>query len=597
MLDEIGRLAARLTYDFRATANPDDPLVDRWPEWVAYYRMKAAIAAAVRPESICEIGVRYGYSAAAFLHGAGEACYTGIDLDTATFGGVPGALAWARRILPADRCTFHVGDSQQMTRLPGGPYDLVHIDGQQNGDGTWHDLELAAGQARWVLLDGYFWTRPNMLAATEWLLRNQARVEWYGVLTGYGGELLVKLRPNVVALTEGAGTRSADLITSYDAGYYCGDCGGHEGFRRHGGKRLDDVRLRAVAALGALAAGGRVLDLGCGRGELAYHFARQGFAVTAVDYSTDAIALARSCFAGEEALLSRVTFVTGDINVVPLEGPYDLVVAADLVEHLAPEEVERLYARVARELAPGGRLIVHTYPNRWLYRWNWPRLRRQAAAAGGWLPPDPRTPYERLMHINEQSPRVLRDQLRRAFPAVALWLADPEEPEGTLRGRLRPSAARTLRDIFAVASATPIDTVAIRGLLAMEAIAPATAAGVVLRALHVPTCVPAGREFTVEVAVENRTAPTLTSFPPDPVRLAYHWRDRSSTALVWDGVRSPLVPPLPGGRSARYRMTVVAPAGPGGWHLELSLVQERRLWFHQVAGFTAPVLDVEVVEA
>lgn len=596
MLDEIARVAARLTYDFRETANPDDPLKDSWPEWVPYYRLKAAIAAALRPATICEIGVRFGYSAAAFLHGAPDARYVGIDLDVATFGGVEGALSWARRILPADRCELHVADTQRTQRLPGGVYDLVHVDGQQDGDGTWHDLDLSAAQGRWVLLDGYFWTRQNMLAATEWLRANRLAVEWFGVIPGHAGELLVKMRAMPAASTVGVVTRSADLAASYTAEYYRADCGGYDAFQRHGGKRLDDLRLRAVAALGAVATGGRMLDLGCGRGELTYHFARSGFEVTAVDFSPDATVLARSCFAGEEHLLERVTFVSGDVNRVALKGRYDLVVAADLVEHLMPDEVARLYERVSAHLAPGGHLIVHTFPNYWFYCWSYPRLRRQAAAAGAWLPPDPRTPYERMLHINEQSPRVLRAQLSRVFPAVQLWFADATHPAGTLGRRARLAEARTLRDLFAVASHAPLDPARLRALLTMAPFPLDAPAAVTVRCMAAPVSAVARREFTVEVAVENRAATTITSFPPHPVHLSYHWRRDGASTEQWDGRRSPLLPPLPPDRSAAYRMTVEAPPQPGRWHLELSLVQEGLLWFEQAPGFVAPSVPLLITE-
>ena len=43
----------------------------------------------------------------------------------------------------------------------------------------------------------------------------------------------------------------------------------------------------------ALKDGGNILDLGCGRGEIAYQGAKHGFKAVGLDYSAEAIALAK----------------------------------------------------------------------------------------------------------------------------------------------------------------------------------------------------------------------------------------------------------------------------------------------------------------
>ena len=65
-----------------------EELLERWyvadpfrptEEALRYYEMKHAIVKRLRPESICEIGVRAGYSLYAFLSAAPAAEYLGID--------------------------------------------------------------------------------------------------------------------------------------------------------------------------------------------------------------------------------------------------------------------------------------------------------------------------------------------------------------------------------------------------------------------------------------------------------------------------------------------------------------------------------------
>lgn len=105
----------------------------------------------------------------------------------------------------------------------------------------------------------------------------------------------------------------------------------------------------------AAAIGPRVLELGCGEGDLAWDLARRGLEVTGVDLSPERIrgAAARS---GDSAAASP-QFVVGDLNTMELpSGPFDGVVAHDALHHVI--ELDALFARVARVLRPGGTLLV-----------------------------------------------------------------------------------------------------------------------------------------------------------------------------------------------------------------------------------------------
>ena len=152
MLDRIMEITRASDYDFRDTAYPDDPLKDRFEEWVPYYRLKWAIARALQPRRILEVGVRYGYSALAFLNACPSAHYIGIDVDGDTFGGQSGAIKHARQATRGFQAEFLVADSQLMYQFPGGVYDLIHLDGQQDEVGWHHDLKLALNRARCILM-------------------------------------------------------------------------------------------------------------------------------------------------------------------------------------------------------------------------------------------------------------------------------------------------------------------------------------------------------------------------------------------------------------------------------------------------------------
>ncbi len=99
----------------------------------------------------------------------------------------------------------------------------------------------------------------------------------------------------------------------------------------------------------------RILDLGCGYGYLALMmtFLSSGRRVTGVDYDEEKIETARHCFSMNE----RVDFSCADIRDVNYEG-YDVIVIADVLHYLLPEDQERVIRRALGALPQGGRLII-----------------------------------------------------------------------------------------------------------------------------------------------------------------------------------------------------------------------------------------------
>lgn len=598
MIDRILQHCRVSDYDFRLIANPADQLAHLFPDWVSYYRMKGAIAQALQPKTILEIGVRYGYSGAAFLHGCPAAHYTGIDLDADSFGGTKGAIDWARRILPAGQHELIVANTQSMTRLPGGIYDLIHVDGQQDGDGTFHDLEMAIRQGRHVLVDGYLWTAQNFRAASEFLLQHKESIDYYVVIPSYAGELLIKVREAALLppLHSSAGVESGAIRKSYTASYYLRDCGGWDSFGQSRGRELRDARLRSVFDLTMMHQPRRVLDLGCGRGEIAYQAAAQNCEVVALDYSPDAIEIARSSLADAPAeIRDRITLLCEDATKINLPQPVDVALAGDLIEHMAPAELDKLYAAVARQLTPAGMFVIHTFPNKWYYDYDYPRRRRIAASVGAYLPPNPRSRYERLMHINEQSPRVLRRQLQKHFPHVLLWFGSPEDPASSLQRRHSPRELAAQRDLFVLASPVPINQAEVQRLFAHSFLSQDDVAAVRLESTQKNLRLPAGACAHLDVVLRNDSPHALSSTRPRPVYFAYHWlRASSREMVVFDGQRSPLVPTLPPASSRRYTPSFLTPADSGDYLLQMSLVQEGVRWFDSTNPHALIEVEVQV---
>lgn len=576
LADQVLSAAAGATFDFRSIASPGDPDAHLFEEWVDRYRRAWALARVLEPDTVLGIGTGYGYTAAALLSARPGATYVGIDpADPA--GDEAGR--WAAGILDGFDATLATAAP------PSGTFDLVHVGGAGDGDRLFADLELALAHGRYVLVERYD-DRTRFLAANEFLFQHRDELRSSSTLLGPTAELLVEVGDEVVG-QPGSTTTSGELRHLYDARYFLQDCAGHDAYKRSHGARIRDPRLAAVASIGGLVNPQRVLDLGCGRGELTFHFARHGARVTGVDYSPEAVQLAEACFAGAPDLRARVDLLVGDVCTVPLDGPFDLAVASDLVEHLTPGELDLLYGRVAGGLSDDGVLVVHTFPNRWYYEREYPRRRAQAAALGAYLPPEPRSRYERLMHINEQSPDDLRHQLGKHFASVVVWYGEPAD----LGRTLEPSASGDLDvapGLYALASQTAVDAATLRAAMAMTPLMASDVAGVNLRVTSCPDRAGSGHAFEATVRIDNGGSRALRSNGPNPFHLSYRWLDRDGRVVVADGRRTLVFPWLPAGASEEYDVAVDPPDEPGDYVLRLTAVQELVAWFDHLAE------DVEV---
>ncbi len=208
----------------------------------------------------------------------------------------------------------------------------------------------------------------------------------------------------------------------YSREYFLSDCEGFVQYNASRGRVLSP-RLKKIFALGGCAAGARVLDIGCGRGELVLHAAASAARGIGIDRSSAAIDLSRDSLRvwsrKEPGIKERADFIQGDCASLPfLPGAFDVVFLSDIIEHLRPPELEKTLSAVQRVLKPQGKAVVHSSPNRLFMRYGLRLYSFLGRLYGKKLPWDMRSRLpagcQKGFHCNEQTVRSLAAALRKA---------------------------------------------------------------------------------------------------------------------------------------------------------------------------------------
>lgn len=223
----------------------------------------------------------------------------------------------------------------------------------------------------------------------------------------------------------GAGRAMADLRDDAYARYvsaFKADSATRDGRALRHYLRWCAVRYRPF--LDALPKDARVLDLGCGGGDVLRLLESRGHRAEGIDISEEQVRLA-----SRSGLNARTADAVEFLSVHP--AAYDGIVALDFIEHFAKDELLPLLRAIGGALKPGGWLLIQT-PN------------GQGLFASQII-------YGDLTHMTILNPRSLRQGLSLAgFEDIRILEAGPAPlgPSDTLRSVLWPivrAAARALR--------------------------------------------------------------------------------------------------------------------------------------------------------
>lgn len=233
----------------------------------------------------------------------------------------------------------------------------------------------------------------------------------------------------------------------YTEEYFRTACEGFDEFNTSEGEQLSR-RLASAFSLAKVEPGMKVLDVGCGRGEILRHAARLGADAFGIDYAPVAVSLSQKVIESmDPSVTPGATAVSlADAKHLPFPTEsFDRVLMFDVVEHLHPWELDVALKEVYRVLKPDGMFIVHTAPNIWYdkYAYPWVRRIRTLMGQGAKYPANPRNflvEVNEHVHVNEQSMWSMRQTLNKAGFRGKVWLESPPQ-----KGGQNPALIESLR--------------------------------------------------------------------------------------------------------------------------------------------------------
>lgn len=376
------------------------------------------------------------------------------------------------------------------------------------------------------------------------------------------------------------------LKKDYNAAYYLNDCGGYKDFKLSNGKILD-IRLQKLLYFLDPQKDDIILDVGCGRGEFANAISHYCKKVIAIDYSNDAISIAKKTFGENE----RVEFICGDIMELEPKKAYDKIIMADVFEHIEQNIIENLLCRISEKLLKrGGVLLIHTAPNLDYYEKVYTCKVKKAEEIGMFLPQNPRSAYEQMMHINEQTVNSMDLTLKKFFLQNVVWTGNIKD-ENYL---INLNEQEIGEDITAIAgNGIDIDNIYMQ---IMSKPLKTENLFVELKCCVSSYKVRQGEKIICKTEVVNKSPYIMKSLMPNPVRISYHIYSLQGETIQFDGERTDLPCVLHSGDEAIVEVKInTSCLNKGKYNVMITFVQELCFWFNDIFSNNKEEIEIEIV--
>lgn len=204
----------------------------------------------------------------------------------------------------------------------------------------------------------------------------------------------------------------------YTKEYFLNRCDGFKSFRSSGGVHLSKRQKRVFEKINELKPS-RVLEIGCGRGELALNLSIRGMEVWAVDSSAEAFEIAsdiKNRWEKKNGKIKLNLILSDALNISFPDSFFDCVVMMDFIEHVEYFKSCDILKQSYRFLKNNGRIFIHTSPGK-IFKNYGLEVYRIAGFFMGYkfkkklkelLPPDLNPPY----HVNEWSSFMFKKVLK-----------------------------------------------------------------------------------------------------------------------------------------------------------------------------------------
>ncbi|MCC7429393.1 class I SAM-dependent methyltransferase [bacterium] len=259
----------------------------------------------------------------------------------------------------------------------------------------------------------------------------------------FGNEIEINSYSDYCKFIKGHTAKS--LQSLYDETYYAKHVGNKNTADSYfKSKGLETTRYTKIPIeLAQIKKGEKVLDIGCGRGEVVFQTANLGAISTGIDYSESAINFAQKTRElHENEIKSRTNFIC--VNAEKLDftdKTFDKIFLLDVVEHISKNELYTILREARRVLKKDGKLIIHSTPNVWSRTYGYWLGGIFTLLKTGKMPvhpvveqfqalkKDPDLETDKLfLHINEQSIPSMKIALISCGLQSKVWLKNSGNP-------------------------------------------------------------------------------------------------------------------------------------------------------------------------